>query len=157
MGHLNVAGWTELNNALRAHILINEKCDVYSINETHLSDNCTFEPQVTGYTFKGHNRSVAHKRAPKTWGGVGFLIKNSIFQEYRYTEVDKTFDGIFAIELTHKAIGTRLLLVSCYLPPENSPYGRDALSFFNHLSALCYSQASEFDRIYFCGDVNSRI
>ncbi len=61
------------------------------------------------------------------------------------------------IDLTHKIIGTKLLFVTSYLPPENSPYGRNATGFLNHLSSVCYSQSTVYDRLFFCGDFNSRI
>ncbi len=157
LGHINIAGWTLHNQALRQHIFANEQCDIYSINETHLDKDGDFSPYVEGYTFKGHNRSLVHRRAPKTWGGVGFLIKNTVLSDYVFNVVDKSYDGIMVIDLTHKIIGTKLLFASCYLPPENSPYGRNVTGFLNHLSSICYSQSSMYDRIYFCGDINARI
>ncbi len=157
VGHLNVAGWTKNNSALREQIFLREKCDIYSVNETHLSNDDSYEPKVNGYRFKGFNRGTVHKKAPKTWGGVGFLIKDTVFNDYAFSIVEKIFEGIFLIELIHKAIGTKLLFATCYLPPENSPYGRNATAFFNHISLICYSLSSEYDHMYFLGDFNARI
>ncbi len=142
---------------LREQIFVRENCDLYSVNETHLADEGEFEPKVEGYTFKGYNRSLVHRRAPKVRGGVGFLIKNTVLSDYTFSIVDKTYDGIMVIDLTHKIIGTKLLFASCYLPPENSPYGRNATGFLNHLSSICYSQSNVYDRLYFCGDLNARV
>ena len=76
---------------------------------------------------------------------------------YHFEIVEKSYDGIFAIELTHKTTEKKLLLISCYLPPENSPYGRDCDGFFSHLEQICYNYCNEYDLIMFCGDVNARI
>ena len=152
-----MAGWTENNHKLRKEIILRENCDIYSICETHLSKNSNFIPSVPGYQLYRHDRSFVHRNAPKTWGGVGFLIRDVILESYQYSVIDKTFEGIFAIELTHKVIGTKILLLSCYLPPEYSPHGRNATSFYDHLTSLCYTHLSNYEHVYFCGDVNARI
>ena len=108
----------------------------FSIVETHLSDNSEFRPNVEKYIFEGFNRSFTHVNAPGTWGGVGFLIKKDLLNYYNYKIIEKTFDGVFSIELTHHTTGKKILLVSGYLPPENSPYGRDSDGFFAHLDTL---------------------
>ncbi len=154
---MNIAGWTVHNNALRKSIFLNVDCDVYSISETHLSDNGDFSPDVNGYQFIPHNRQTTHRLAPGTWGGVGFLIKQTVLDDYEMNIIDKTYDGILAIELVHREKQIKLLLITTYLPPENSPYGRDCSSFYNHLEQLCYSYSNEYDLMFFCGDVNGRV
>ena len=74
LGHINVSGWTVNNNSLRNAIIQNEPCDIFSIVETHLSDNNEFQPNVDNYIFKGFNRSFRHKNAPCTWGGSFKLL-----------------------------------------------------------------------------------
>ncbi len=156
-GHLNLAGWTENNNELRKEILLNENCDVYSICETHLSTTSTFVPSLNGYELVRHDRAFVHRNAPKTWGGVGFLIKHELLKDYEYNVVDKCYEGILAIELIHKLIGTKVLIVANYLPPEYSPYGRNATAFYTHLTNMCYSIITDYDRVVFSGDFNARI
>lgn len=80
----------------------------------------TWIPEVEGYKLFLHNRSVTNIRAPKNYGGVGFVIKNNIIDEFTVNIVDKSCDGILAIELIDKISGYSIMLVSCYLPPENS-------------------------------------
>ena len=157
VAHLNIAGWTKNNNELRNKIFIQENCDIYSLNETHLSTNSDFEPDVEGYKLFRNDRSLVHRKAPKAWGGVGFLIKKQLLETYDCHTVDKSYDGILIIELIHKSIGTKLLFISCYLPPERSPYGRNSSDFYNYITGICYSKLSEYDRILLCGDVNARI
>ncbi len=47
-------------------------------------------------------------------------------------------------------------MFSCYLPPENSPRGRDAQSFFAHLLTQIYIN-SESDAVFIGADFNARI
>ena len=157
LGHLNIAGWTENNSKLRQEILYNENCDIYSICETHLSPNVKFEPSVEGYKLIRHDRSFVHKDAPKTWGGVAFLVRKQLLIDYDCNIIDKNYEGVLVLELVHKTIGTKILFVASYLPPECSPHGRNATGFYNYLSNICYSQMNEYDYLYFCGDINARI
>ncbi len=157
LGHLNIAGWTEKNSKLREEIICNANCDIYSICETHLSKSVNFEPSVKGYKLFRHDRSFVHKNAPKTLGGVGFLVKRELLIDYSCEIIDKSYEGVLVLELVHKVIGTKLLFIASYLPPECSPHGRNASGFYNYLSSICYSQFSEYDRVYFCGDINARI
>ena len=136
---------------------MNESLDLYFVSETHLSDNNNFEPNVTGYIFKGFNRAFTHRNAPGTWGGVGFLIKRELLNDYEFKIVEKNYDGIFGIELEHRSMRFKVLLVVCYLPPENSPYGRNVDGFLSHLEQICFSHSSEYDYILFGGDMNARI
>ena len=157
LGHLNVSGWTPNNNVLRNSIISSESLDVYFLSETHLSDNVDFEPVVPGYIFKGYNRVLMHRNAPGTWGGVGFLFKQNLLNTYDIKVVEKSYEGILGIELEHKTMSIRALLIVCYLPPENSPYGRNIDGFLAHLEQICFSNCSEYDYILFGGDLNARI
>ena len=157
VGHLNVSGWTPHNNVLRSSIVTSEALDIFIVSETRLSNCDDFKPNVAGYIFKGFNRSVMHRNAPGTWGGVGFLIRRDLLKEYTFKIVEQCYEGIFGIELTHKAMNIRVLLIACYLPPENSPYGRNVDGFLSHLEQLCYTYSSEYDYILFAGDINARI
>ncbi len=64
---------------------------------------------------------------------------------------------MYVIELVHKHVGTKILLVSCYLPPEYSPYGRDASTFYDYLSSILYTYLANYDHVFCCGDINARI
>ncbi len=98
-----------------------------------------------------------HRNAPGTWGGVGFLIKTELLQQYTHKIIEKSYEGIFGLELIHNATSISLLLVCCYLPPENSPYGRNIDGFLSHLEQISFTYSAEYDRIIFGGDVNARI
>ena len=154
MCHLNVCGWTQSNERLRIAIINEINADIISLNETHLGENQVIN--VQGYTWKGFNRMHVHKDAPKASGGVGFLIKDWLLQEYSFEVVDKSFDGILCIKLVSKSTDYSVLLITCYLPPENSVWGRDSQEFFSHVLSNIYIN-NDCDAVFLCGDLNARI
>ena len=97
-----------------------------------------------------------HKDAHKASGGVGFLIKDWILQEYLIEIVDKSYDGILCIKLTSKTTDYSVLLLSCYLPPENSVWGRDSQEFLSHVLSDLYVN-NDCDATFLCTDMNARI
>ena len=70
--------------------------------------------------------------------------------------IDKSIDGILGIDLRHRQTDLCFVVFSCYLPPENSPWGRDAETFFSHILAQIYLHC-DMDAIFLLGDFNSRI
>lgn len=149
--HWNVNGWTLNNCKLRARLLLSLEPDIISLNETHLS---TLTPELDGFTWIGHNR-IAHKRAVKASGGVGIFVKNSFLDNFSIKIIDKTYDGILCVHFEHIAFLYSFIIISCYLSPETSIWGRNADFFFAHLLSLLY--AANADSVYICGDLNSRI
>ena len=66
------------------------------------------------------------------------------------------FEGILGISLTHKVNNLQFIVISCYLPPEDSPCGRHADVFFNNILSLVY-KFEDVDNMFICGDVNARV
>ena len=83
------------------------------------------------------------------------VIRHNILNSYDVVIVDKSYDGILCLKFVNKVSGYCFLVVSCYLPPSNSVWGRDGVAFYNHLLALLYSY-SDADACYIIGDLNSR-
>ena len=110
---------------------------------------------VEGYTWFGHCRFGKHKKAPKTFGGVGIFIRNDILMEYLISIVDQSFDGILILKCKHKFSEFVFIICEAYLAPENSPWGRDASSFYNVLVSQIYKY-SNVEYFIICGDLNSR-
>ena len=94
--------------------------------------------------------------ANRTHGGVGIFIKDSLYNTYNISILDKSYDGILALLFKDKVTSFCFALYCCYLPPENSPYGRDNTAFFTHLLSLIYLH-SYVDCYFTCGDYNARI
>ena len=154
----NLAGWTENNKELRRAVLNHDSLrgDIICINETHLSNNIENQPFLENYTWYGHCRSVTHIRANRTQGGVGIFVHNSLFENYHVSILDKSYDGILGLLFKNKSTNYMFSIYACYLPPENSPYGRDSISFFSHLLSQIYLN-NYVDASFTCGDFNSRL
>ena len=60
------------------------------------------------------------------------------------------------MKLKNNFTGYSLLVACCYLPPENSPWGRDSVRFFAHLLTILYMY-SECDSFLCLGDLNALI
>ncbi len=110
---------------------------------------------INGYNFIPHHRTVRHHKSPKMRGGVGLLVKDTVYNAYSVKILDKTFDGILCVLFTDKQTDYTFIICTCYLPPENSPYAYPN-DFFGHLLALMYMY-NDVDSFYVCGDVNARI
>ena len=65
-------------------------------------------------------------------------------------------DGIIGIKCSHKIVDLTFAVYCCYLPPEDSPWGRDSDAFFGHLLAQMYLN-SHLDHLFVCGDVNAKL
>jgi hypothetical protein len=154
LAHLNVCGWTAENDNLRASIVRAIDADITSICESHLKDQNIIA--LDGYLWLGHNRTHLHRNAPKGSGGVGLLIKNWICEEYDVNVIDKSYDGILVVQFINKVTEYNFVIFSCYLPPENSNWGRDAQSFFSHILTQIYGN-SDSDSIFILADFNARI
>ena len=152
-----MSGWSENNAFCKQSVIIGLNCDVLVLQETHLKKDCII--QIPGYVSEPrffHNRSQTNVRARKGYGGVAILFKNDVYQYYDIELLDKSKDGLIAVKLTKKMTGYSFVIAGCYLPPEQSVWGRDAVGFYAHLLHLIHMYA-ELDAFYICGDLNSRI
>ena len=151
---MNINGWTNNNKDLRIKILNYSESDIISLNETKLSDEDTI--CLDDYYYFDNKRKSVHVDAPTASGGVGLLVKYAMAQNYNFHVVDKSYNDILAMKFIHKYTNFTFVVVSAYLPPETSPWGRDAFSFYNHLLQLLYNFC-DVDGFFILGDLNSRI
>ncbi len=84
------------------------------------------------------------------------LVHNKFVAEYDIAQVEDGFEGMLAVKFTNKQTDYSVCIVSCYLPPEHSKYGREPDVFFEHLLQITY-QFDSCDDLFICGDLNSRI
>ena len=56
--------------------------------------------------------------------------------------------------MIHKYSNVKLAIVACYLPPENSDWGRNADDFYAHLISELY--LSDADYVIIGGDFNAK-
>ena len=127
------------------------------LQETHLRNNEIIN--ISGYISDPqffNNRKESNIRARKGYGGVAILFRSEVYKFYNVKLIDRSFDGIIAVELCNKVTHFSIIVIGCYLPPEQSVWGRDAVSFYTHLLNFVY-EYSDVDALYICGDLNSRI
>ena len=130
--------------------------DIIGIQETHLGDNSSNQPSLEGYEWVGHCRKTKHVKSKKTYGGIGIFIKRMLYDTYNISVIDKTFEGILGVLFKDKISDYSFTVFCCYLPPENSPYGRDSTAFFTHLLTMVYLH-SYADNCFTFGDFNGRV
>ena len=118
---------------------------------THLNNNIDDQPTLSGFRWCGHCRQSQHIRANKRHGGVGI----DLYKYYVVSVIDQSFDGILALHFQHKISDFQFILFSCYLPPEDSPWGRDSTSFYGHLLSQIYFH-NYVDCVFICTDNNGR-
>ena len=149
-------GWTKNNAVIRSNIIDHfQSTDIISINETHLNNNIDDQPTLPGYRWYGHCRQSQHIRANKRQGGVGIFVNIDLYKYYVVSVIDQSFDGILALHFQHKISDFQFILFSCYLPPEDSPWGRDSTSFYGHLLSQIYFH-NYADCVFICTDNNGR-
>ena len=86
------------------------------------------------YVWCGQNRKQIHIRVKKGSGGVGFLIKQSLYDEYDISIIDDEHEGILWLKFSPKFDdGTSFCCCLCYLPPIESTRAIDVNDFFDSL------------------------
>ena len=68
----------------------------------------------------------------------------------------KDIDGVLGITFTNKLSGRCFAIITCYLPPETSTWGRDSNIVFAHILSLMY-ELNDVDAVFLTGDFNARI
>ena len=82
-------------------------------------------------------------------------MRNELFNHLKVEIIDKSIDGILLLQFTHLVSEYTIAVVSCYLPPVSSPWGRDSISFFGHFLSIFYTLDS--DNVVIAGNLNARI
>ena len=131
--------------------------DIICISETHCANNIDCQPYVPGYKWYGHCRKSRNVRSPRFFGGVGLFVKDDVFNSHSIDVISCDYDGILGVLLKNRSNGTSYVVISCYLPPEDSPWGRNADNFFNHLLSLVYTYTCNVENVLICGDFNARV
>ena len=91
-----------------------------------------------------------------SWG-VGMFISRDLLTEWLLEVLDKSIDGILLVLMTNKKTDFTIMLVSCYLPPEQSNWGSDSDMFNNHFSSMLYMHEDNVDLFIAGGDFNGRL
>ena len=67
--------------------------------------------------------------------------------------IDQSMDGILGLLFQDKVSNFQFIIFCCYLPPEDSLWGRDSDSFYAHLLGQIYIH-NYVDTYFICGDLN---
>ena len=100
---------------------------------------------------------MQHINARNGSGGVGFLIRSTLFNQFSITVLDNTVEDMLWIKLVdrHNKSSNYCLCV-CYLPPVNSSRSVCADKYFEDLLQRVYLYQNQGE-IVICGDLNCRI
>ena len=129
--------------------------DIVGICETHLKDNQSIH--LEGYRWIGSNRQHISNKAWRGSGGIGFLIRNSVFNNFDIDILDNSRDDILWVNLNRKNDTNLVIRICiCYLQPERSSRGNISQEFYDHLLSQMYLYSTG-DPILICGDFNGRI
>ena len=110
---------------------------------------------IPGFKWFGQNRPLRHIRAKCGSGGVGFLVRNEILNDFDVRILDDSIEGILWLSFKNKLDESMFLSCVCYLVPVNSSYNVNANEFFNNL-LIQVSQYQDIAEFYICGDFNAR-
>ena len=155
-GVWNMRGFVSNDHCrLREKVIIASDLDLLCVCETFLRGNDGIN--IPGYRWFGNNRLNISKRAVRGSGGVGILIKDSLFNKYSIDIVDKNYEDIIWVSCTQTKDPDQVLYICvCYLPPASSSRGDKSHEFFDILK----QQILQFQvngEIIICGDFNARI
>ena len=85
------------------------------LTEPHLKDNENID--IPGFKWIGQNK-LKTKRAS---GGQGFNY--DILSAFNVDVLDIKFEGIIALQFSHKKSQLSFMIIGIYLPPKNNSYG----------------------------------
>lgn len=151
---MNINGWTRASAELKGLLCKFKRPNTVCLSETHLDGDEQIE--VQGYKCYAKNHREKTRGSPKTFGGVCILVRNEIFTKYSVEVCSNDTEGLIALRFKHNLSEFESIIASTYLPPADSPYGREVEPFFNRLLMLIY-ECNEADNVVFCGDINARI
>jgi len=122
-GVWNMRGFVRNDHCrLREKVIIASDLDLLCVCETFLRGNDGIN--IPGYRWFGNNRLNISKRAVRGSGGVGILIKDSLFNKYSIDIVDKNYEDIIWVSCTQTKDPYQVLYICvCYLPPASSSRG----------------------------------
>ena len=98
-GVWNVRGFVQRDYCrLRENVVTATDLDIVCLCETFLRNSEIIS--IEGYKWFGHNRTNISKRAVRGSGGVGVLVKESMFDRFSIDIVDKSHEDILWLACT---------------------------------------------------------
>ena len=131
--------------------------DVISVNETHLPGNNKLMPNPLNFQCIWYNCTTKNRKSPHNFGRVGFLINKQIMQVYTVEICGKTVDGLLAIMLENKYTTYKIMIMTCYIPPENSIYGRDSSVQLDQIEHIVEIYSQKYNVLYVMDGFNAKL
>ena len=155
-GVWNVRGFVQRDYCrLRENVITATDLDIVCLCETFLRNSEIIS--IEGYKWFGHNRTNISKRAVRGSGGVGVLVKESMFDRFSIDVVDKRHEDILWLACTQINNPDNTIFIGvCYLPPAASSRGDKSHDVFDTLRCQCL-KFQDKGEILICGDFNARI
>ena len=118
------------NFKLRQSCIVSCDLEIIGVAETHLYDAKTIK--LNGFEWYGQNR-WKHINTRKGSGGVGFLVKDSVMDQYNVEVLDDNTEGILWLKCSSKFNGYDFCCCVCYVPPSDSTRAIDLNGFYDSL------------------------
>ena len=101
----------------------------------------------------GHNRCNLSKKAVRGSGGIGLLVKLSMYENFKVNVLDNNrYEGILWVKFEHISSPKIIFLICvCYLPPNISSRGDTSQEFFEKLGNQ-YLLYHNMGTVCICGD-----
>ncbi|MES9883911.1 MAG: reverse transcriptase family protein, partial [Sedimenticola sp.] len=153
-----MGGWSLIdhdNRVFRETVSRSLNLDIIAICETFLrkDDKITLE----GFKWIGHNRSYTHPNARRGAGGVGFLVRETLLEDYECILINRDLQDVLWVKLIPRRVAHEpICMCVCYLPPDGSTRTNDPEHFFDTIMSQVYQYQSE-GLIHVCGDFNARV
>ena len=85
---------------IKTECIMSLNLDMVGLADSHLVNKK--EMNFEGYTWFGQNRTGLHCKARRGSGGIGLLIKNSLFNTFDIQTCDDSNDGMLWLNLVNK-------------------------------------------------------
>jgi hypothetical protein len=156
-----VNGWslnTDTDNfKMRYDMIQFLNMDMVAIAESHFRKNSGLANYFPGYRWMGNNRKTIHVKARSGSGGVGLLVKNELYDDFKISILDDSEEDILWVKLTARKSDFVIIVCVCYLVPEGSCRYINAADYFDTVLGQIYRYQNECQVMLLCGDFNSRI
>ena len=100
---------------------------------------------------------MTHINATGGSGGVAFLIKSVLYEDYYVTCIEQSLDGILQLRLVNKHSDMEANIIGVYIPPDTGAHAEDDDRAFQLLVDMCYELSESSDFTMICGDMNARV
>ena len=159
----NVAGWSK-DGALgsvrsvgrhdfRAKVISGYNPDIACIVETWLREG--EEVEFEDYNWVAHNRGQLNKNAVRGSGGVGLLVKHTMYRSWSVEVVNIEIEDVMWVKFAKQEVNEVFFVAVCYISLAGSSRDVDTEERFLMLSEQIQSFGLE-GRVIVCGDFNAR-